>query len=82
MTADIDESGSLVDGQPATDGDAAGAAPGADGDGAVICVRDLWKVFGPKAAAVPDSSELRSLSRLELMEQTGCQPQCGDFVPP
>ena len=72
MTADIYKTGSFVDGQTATTSDAAGAAPGPDGEGAVICVRDLWKVFGPKAAAVPDSQELRSLSRLELMEQTGC----------
>ncbi|MBT2479317.1 glycine betaine/L-proline ABC transporter ATP-binding protein [Streptomyces sp. ISL-94] len=38
----------------------------------VISVRGLWKVFGPRAAQVPDSSELCGLSRQELMRQTGC----------
>ncbi|WNV84446.1 glycine betaine/L-proline ABC transporter ATP-binding protein [Umezawaea sp. Da 62-37] len=38
----------------------------------VISVRDVWKVFGPKAEAVPGSPELCALSRRELMERTGC----------
>jgi glycine betaine/proline transport system ATP-binding protein len=38
----------------------------------VISVRDVWKVFGPKASEVPRSSELCALSRRELMDQTGC----------
>ncbi|MFJ3622151.1 glycine betaine/L-proline ABC transporter ATP-binding protein [Streptomyces iakyrus] len=38
----------------------------------VISVRDLWKVFGPKAAQVPGSEELRGLTRRELMDRTGC----------
>jgi glycine betaine/proline transport system ATP-binding protein len=38
----------------------------------VISVRDLWKVFGPKAEAVPKSEELSALGRRELMERTGC----------
>ena len=37
----------------------------------VIAVRDLWKVFGNKAAQVPKSAELSALSRRELMERTG-----------
>jgi glycine betaine/proline transport system ATP-binding protein len=37
-----------------------------------IAVGDLWKVFGPKAEEVPDSPELRALSRRELLERTGC----------
>jgi glycine betaine/proline transport system ATP-binding protein len=37
-----------------------------------ISVKHLWKVFGPKAEAVPDSAELRELSRRELLERTGC----------
>jgi glycine betaine/proline transport system ATP-binding protein len=41
-------------------------------DAPVISVRDLWKVFGPKAAEVPHSAALCSLSRRELMEQAGC----------
>jgi len=39
---------------------------------AVISVRDLWKVFGPKADQVPLSPELAALSRRELIERTGC----------
>ncbi len=37
----------------------------------VISVRDLWKVFGSKAAQVVASPELKSLSRSELMDRTG-----------
>jgi glycine betaine/proline transport system ATP-binding protein len=37
----------------------------------VISVRDLWMVFGPRAAAVPGSAELTSLSRKDLMQRTG-----------
>ncbi|MFI2301716.1 glycine betaine/L-proline ABC transporter ATP-binding protein [Actinacidiphila glaucinigra] len=39
---------------------------------AVISVRGLWKVFGPKADKVPRSPELRGLGRRALMERTGC----------
>lgn len=39
---------------------------------AVISVRGLWKVFGPKADRVPKSPELCGLGRRELMERTGC----------
>ncbi|MBW6434468.1 betaine/proline/choline family ABC transporter ATP-binding protein [Actinoplanes hulinensis] len=39
---------------------------------AVISVRDLWKVFGPKADRVPRSAELAALSRRELADRTGC----------
>ncbi|MFC9679199.1 glycine betaine/L-proline ABC transporter ATP-binding protein [Streptomyces sp. NPDC056948] len=38
----------------------------------VISVRELWKVFGPKANQVPGSEELRGLTRRELMDRTGC----------
>ncbi|MEU3889150.1 glycine betaine/L-proline ABC transporter ATP-binding protein [Streptomyces sp. NPDC029041] len=38
----------------------------------VISVRELWKVFGAKAAQVPGSEELRGLTRRELMDRTGC----------
>jgi glycine betaine/proline transport system ATP-binding protein len=37
-----------------------------------IAVRDLWKVFGPKADQVPGSPELAALSRRELIDRTGC----------
>ncbi|MEV0961142.1 glycine betaine/L-proline ABC transporter ATP-binding protein [Streptomyces sp. NPDC049910] len=38
----------------------------------VFAVRDLWKVFGPKADRVPGSAELAALSPAELRERTGC----------
>jgi glycine betaine/proline transport system ATP-binding protein len=38
----------------------------------VISVRNLWKVFGPKAARVPGSTELSELSRRDLLDKTGC----------
>ena len=47
-------------------------APGAAATGPAISVRGLWKVFGPRAAAVPGSPEMCSLSRQELVERTGC----------
>lgn len=37
----------------------------------VFSVRNLWKVFGPKAGRVP-GSELAGLSAAELRERTGC----------
>lgn len=39
---------------------------------AMVSVRNLWKVFGPKAAEVPKSPQLQQLSRRELMDQAGC----------
>ena len=38
----------------------------------VFTVRDLWKVFGPKAPAIPDDASLTGLSQAELRERTGC----------
>jgi glycine betaine/proline transport system ATP-binding protein len=43
-----------------------------DGRSPVISVRELWKVFGPKADQVPRSPELAALSRRELMERALC----------
>jgi glycine betaine/proline transport system ATP-binding protein len=67
VTAHIDDPGARTDGM---------GPPSADGPGpvddAVVAVRDLWKVFGPRATEVPDSSELAGLSRLDLLERTGC----------
>jgi glycine betaine/proline transport system ATP-binding protein len=37
-----------------------------------IAVKDLWKVFGPKAETVPTNPELCALSRRELLDRTGC----------
>jgi glycine betaine/proline transport system ATP-binding protein len=45
----------------------------------VISVRDLWKVFGPKAAQVPRSAELAALSRRELIDRTGCTAAVRDI---
>ncbi|MFJ7592339.1 glycine betaine/L-proline ABC transporter ATP-binding protein [Streptomyces sp. NPDC097617] len=39
---------------------------------AVFSVRDLWKVFGPKADRVPADKELAALDTTELRERTGC----------
>ncbi len=41
------------------------------GDPAVFAVRDLWKVFGPKADRIPGSPEA-DLPAAELRERTGC----------
>jgi glycine betaine/proline transport system ATP-binding protein len=37
----------------------------------LMSVRDLWMVFGPRAASVPGSADLCGLSRRELMDRTG-----------
>ncbi len=38
----------------------------------LLRVQHLWKVFGKRAAEVPDSPELCALSRRELIDRTGC----------
>ncbi|MFD0357199.1 glycine betaine/L-proline ABC transporter ATP-binding protein [Streptomyces sp. NPDC127110] len=40
--------------------------------GSVFAVRNLWKVFGPKAERVPADPELASLDAAALRERTGC----------
>ncbi|MGW7521080.1 quaternary amine ABC transporter ATP-binding protein [Streptomyces sp. NPDC054796] len=40
--------------------------------GAVLSASDLWKVFGPKAAAVPGDKDLAGLSATDLRARTGC----------
>ncbi|MEB8338659.1 quaternary amine ABC transporter ATP-binding protein [Streptomyces endophyticus] len=42
------------------------------GSESVFAVRNLWKVFGPKAERVPDQTELADLSAAELRAKTGC----------
>jgi glycine betaine/proline transport system ATP-binding protein len=37
----------------------------------LVSVRDLWMVFGPKAAGVPSSPQLCGLTRRELIDRTG-----------
>ncbi|QNP64852.1 quaternary amine ABC transporter ATP-binding protein [Streptomyces genisteinicus] len=52
------------------------AAPGApnasEAAPPVFAVRDLWKVFGPKADRVPADPELAALDAAALRERTGC----------
>ncbi|GAB3957897.1 quaternary amine ABC transporter ATP-binding protein [Streptomyces sparsus] len=38
----------------------------------VFSVRNLWKVFGPKAERIPQDEELAALSATELRERTRC----------
>ncbi|MDJ1138303.1 quaternary amine ABC transporter ATP-binding protein [Streptomyces iconiensis] len=38
----------------------------------VFSVRNLWKVFGPKASKIPGDTSLTGLSATELRERTGC----------
>ncbi len=40
--------------------------------GPVISVRNLWKVFGPKAEKVPGNADLAGLGAAELRARTGC----------
>jgi glycine betaine/proline transport system ATP-binding protein len=46
----------------------------------VISVHGLWKVFGAKAAQVPDSPALSALTRRELMDRTGCTAAVRDVA--
>ncbi|MET7440945.1 glycine betaine/L-proline ABC transporter ATP-binding protein, partial [Streptomyces sp. NPDC005568] len=50
---------------PQTPGKPADASP-------VFSVRNLWKVFGPKAERVPADPELAALSPADLRARTGC----------
>jgi glycine betaine/proline transport system ATP-binding protein len=59
---------------------AATAGPSTAPAGAVVSVRSLWKVFGPTADRVPDSPELSALSRMELLERTGCTAAVRDVT--
>ncbi|AWN29095.1 MULTISPECIES: glycine betaine/L-proline ABC transporter ATP-binding protein [Streptomyces] len=48
------------------------ATEASDGREVVFSVRNLWKVFGPKAERIPEDSSVTELSAQELREQTGC----------
>ncbi|MFI2185537.1 glycine betaine/L-proline ABC transporter ATP-binding protein [Streptomyces sioyaensis] len=50
----------------------ASTAPESDGREVVFSVRNLWKVFGPKAERIPEDSSVAELSAQELREKTGC----------
>ncbi|MFG2093852.1 glycine betaine/L-proline ABC transporter ATP-binding protein [Streptomyces sp. NPDC048612] len=43
-----------------------------DGREVVFSVRNLWKVFGPKAERIPEDSSVRGLNVQELRDRTGC----------
>ncbi|MGH3356279.1 MAG: ATP-binding cassette domain-containing protein, partial [Nocardioidaceae bacterium] len=56
----------------ATDKPASAGRPGRDSEGApALTVRDLWKVFGPKADRIIGSPDAQ-LTRPELLSRTGC----------
>ncbi|MFE0105227.1 glycine betaine/L-proline ABC transporter ATP-binding protein [Streptomyces sp. NPDC059009] len=38
----------------------------------VFAVKNLWKVFGPRAEQIPGNTELHGLDPAELRERTGC----------
>ncbi|GAA2331236.1 glycine betaine/L-proline ABC transporter ATP-binding protein [Streptomyces caniferus] len=48
------------------------SASEADGREVVFSVRNLWKVFGPKAERIPEDTSVAKLNVQELREQTGC----------
>ncbi|MFJ3954373.1 glycine betaine/L-proline ABC transporter ATP-binding protein [Streptomyces sp. Je 1-4] len=48
------------------------ATEASDGREVVFSVRNLWKVFGPKAERIPEDSSVAELSAQELREKTGC----------
>ncbi|MFI2257744.1 glycine betaine/L-proline ABC transporter ATP-binding protein [Streptomyces tubercidicus] len=48
------------------------ATEASDGREVVFSVRNLWKVFGPKAERIPEDSSVTELSAQELREKTGC----------
>jgi glycine betaine/proline transport system ATP-binding protein len=52
--------------------DAEGEGPTVTTADPVISVRDLWKVFGPKADRVPADTALTAMSRRDLLSRTGC----------
>jgi glycine betaine/proline transport system ATP-binding protein len=51
------------------------AAPDGEGE---LCVRDLWKVFGPKAEDITRDESLRGVSTREIKERTGAVPAVRD----
>ncbi|MEV8122910.1 glycine betaine/L-proline ABC transporter ATP-binding protein [Streptomyces sp. NPDC085944] len=68
-----------MSGTPMTEKPGSGAEPGKDtapvdpaGQPPVFGVRNLWKVFGPKAERVPGNPEFAGLSQTELRTRTGC----------
>ncbi|MFD7919136.1 glycine betaine/L-proline ABC transporter ATP-binding protein [Streptomyces sp. NPDC059740] len=56
---------------PGNTSEVSGTAP-------VFRVRDLWKVFGPKAERIPGDDSLTGLTAAEVRERTGCTPAVRD----
>ncbi|QFR95340.1 quaternary amine ABC transporter ATP-binding protein [Streptomyces tsukubensis] len=56
----------------------AGAGAGQEPQNPVFAVRDLWKVFGPRAERVPADPELAALDPVSLRERTGCTAAVSD----
>ncbi|WP_328742644.1 glycine betaine/L-proline ABC transporter ATP-binding protein [Streptomyces caniferus] len=48
------------------------SASEADGREVVFSVRNLWKVFGPKAERIPEDTSVAKLNVQELRDKTGC----------
>jgi glycine betaine/proline transport system ATP-binding protein len=46
---------------------------------AVVSVRELWKVFGPRPELVPRDPELAELTRMDLLDRTGCTAAVRDL---
>ncbi|MFF3685543.1 glycine betaine/L-proline ABC transporter ATP-binding protein [Streptomyces sp. NPDC002187] len=57
---------------PESDSPGAGDTAPAAADTPVFQVRDLWKVFGPKASRIPRDAGLGALTPAELRDRTGC----------
>ncbi|MDK1472766.1 glycine betaine/L-proline ABC transporter ATP-binding protein [Streptomyces sp. 549] len=57
---------------PAETGESAANRPEPAATEPVFSVRNLWKVFGPKAERIPKDPELAALSATELRDRTRC----------
>ncbi|WP_052863768.1 quaternary amine ABC transporter ATP-binding protein [Streptomyces niger] len=69
-----------VIGASANDKSPAEPAGSASEQDAVFAVRNLWKVFGPKAEKIPGDASLTELSAQELRERTGCTAAVRDVT--
>ncbi|AOT60626.1 MULTISPECIES: quaternary amine ABC transporter ATP-binding protein [Streptomyces] len=73
MSADATTAPAAAAGTGSAPGTAsASASASADSGTPVFAVRDLWKVFGPKAERVPGDAALADLPPAELRARTGC----------
>ncbi|MEU3280065.1 quaternary amine ABC transporter ATP-binding protein [Streptomyces antibioticus] len=65
-------SGMSYPAKPVLDKDGGTPADGGAAAPPVFSVRELWKVFGPKADRVPGNPHYAGLSQAELRAETGC----------